>query len=388
MQFRSVAETQQDISGAPERYPDVTRAPLTQGFMVSCWKAYGYGNQHIVMEDYNVEYKTSGTAWDGTQRPYWDYTTVPGQYQRFWDYSNFPYRFHAITPYPADPNSITLGDVSLSIPASYSMQTVLNGMVTPSDRSAEPYMVAQVQRGLSGEDTDLLATDETKRTINSSSTTRNRYVALPFHHLNSKIRFGIYTTSLWATDNPLYINNLSIHVSSPNFVTTATGYEATLSNKSLPGSIQDNLSESYTWYRRSGNSGFTGLEYDNSNIELLHFDGGVEITDNDLSLHQGRASAYWLQCPEGIMQIPQRGVSMTVSFNLYRRDDGSLYKTFSNVPIRLEGTNETHYDWISGYMHTYYLIINGIEEQLEITFTATLTPWEDISGSLSTDLEQ
>lgn len=389
MQFRPMSEAQHEAQGAPARYAEPTRAPLQQGFMVSCWKAFGYGNQHVVMDSYNVEYKTSGTAWDGTERPYWDYTTVPGQYERFWDYSNFPYRFHAVSPYPAGPNSITLGDASLTIEAPYRMQTSLNGMVTPSDREAEPFLAAQVQRDLEGKDFDLLATDHDKRQINSSSTSKNRYVALPFHHLNSKVRFGIYTTSLWATANPLYIEGLSIKVVSPNFVTSATGYSATLSDRSLPGSLLgDRISESYTWYRGSGNSGFTSPTYDNTcSKELLHFDGGKEVTDNDLSLHQGRSSAYWLQCPDGIMQIPQPGVSMQLSLSLYKMD-GTHYKTFSDVPIKLQDSGETHFDWISGYQHTYYLIISGIDEKLEFTFTATLTPWENVSGSLSTDLEQ
>lgn len=86
------------------------------------------------------------------------------------------------------------------------------------------------------------------------------------------------------------------------------------------------------------------------------------------------------------MQIPQEGVTLCVSFQLCTMD-GNVYKTFNDIPIQMEdGTRQ--YNWLSGYIHTYYLIIGDIEDKLELTFTATLTPWEDISGSLTTDLEQ
>lgn len=354
--------------------------PLTTDFMVSTYKAYSLATQFPVMANYHVEYKTSGTAWDGTMRPYWDYTGVSGQYEKFWDYSAFPYRFHAIAPYPTNPANITLGDKSLSINATYSYQTVHNGMVTPTDRVAEPYIVAQVQRNTDGRDYDHLATTPNKE-INTSSTTRNRYVSLPFHHLNSKVRFGIYSTSPWTTANPLYIEGLTVKVASSNFVTQAAGYEAGLT----PG---DRISEN-SWYIGTGNSAFTGLTKvtdPTPHTELLRFDGGKEISDNNLTLHQGKSSAYWLQCPDGIMQIPQEDVILHVSLKLMKMD-GTLYKEFTDVPIRMEdGTYK--YNWLSGYIHTYYLIIGDIEDKLELTFTATLTPWEDISGSLTTDLEK
>ena len=71
---------------------------LTSDFIVSTYKAYATSEQQTVMDRYYVEYKTTGSAWEGTNRPYWDYTSVPGQYEKFWDYSHFPYRFHAIAP--------------------------------------------------------------------------------------------------------------------------------------------------------------------------------------------------------------------------------------------------------------------------------------------------
>lgn len=381
MNFTCIMDDSETTHNAP-----ATRAaqPLTTGFMVSTFKAYNSTLQHTVMDCYNVEYKTSGTAWDGNVRPYWDYTGVSGQYEKFWDYSAFPYRFHAISPYPANTTGFVLSGKKLTIPATYTMQSSHNGMVTPANDVAEPHLVAQVQRDGDGRDYDHLAVTH-PREINTGSQTRNRYVALPFHHLNSKVRFGIYCTSLWTTANPLYIEGLSVRVCSRDFVTQANGYSAEGATDSALGSTDSDN----TWYIGTGNSGFQGLTQVTdltTHTELLRFDGGKDVPDNDLSLHQGRSSAYWLQCPGGIMQIPQQDVILMVSLKLMRMD-GTLYKEFTDVPIRMEdGTLQ--YNWLSGCIHTYYLIIGDIDDKLEISFTATLTPWEDVSGSLSTDLEQ
>ena len=372
-----------------EKEHNTTRAAqlLTTDFIVSTYKAYSLTTQYPVMTDYHVEYKTSGTAWDGNIRPYWDYTKVTGQYEKYWDYSAFPYRFHAVSPYPTDPAHVTITDKALTINAPYKMQTSLNGMVTPTDREAEPYLAAQLQRNNDGRDYDLLATNHPLE-INTGSQTRNRYVALPFHHLNSKVRFGIYSTSPWTTANPLYIEGLTISVYSPDFVTAASGYTSPGTTAPGAATVLGSSASEYSWYLGTGNSGFTDLVFSSfpAETQLLRFDGGKEVTDNDLSLHQGRSSAYWLQCKDGLMQIPQENVTLCVSFNL-RTMDGTVYKSYNDIPIQMEdGTRQ--YNWLSGYIHTYYLIIGEVDHSLEITFTATLTPWENVTGSLSTDLEQ
>lgn len=356
---------------------------LTAGFMVSTYKSFGTPQQYPVMERYNVEYKTSGTAWDGNVRPYWDYTGVEGQYEKYWDFSALPYRFNAVSPYPSDPSKVTLTDHQLILSTDYTMQTVHNGLVSPGDNAAEPHLLAQVQRNADGHDFDYVVTSMAgiapePKEIGAASQTLNRHVSLPFHHLNTKLRFGIYCTAPWATANPLYIQDLTVKVVSQDFVTSASGYSAS-----------GNSSTNYSWYLGSGNSGFTGLtKVTDPSIKttLLRFDGGKEIADNDLSHHQGRSSAYWLQCPDGIMQIPQNDVQLQVSLKIMNMD-GTLNKEFNDVPILMEdGTDR--YDWISGTINTYYLIIGGIDQSLEIEFTCTLAPWEDISGSLSTDLEK
>lgn len=152
-----------------------TRASaLTTGFMVSTYKSYAVsGKQQTVMDRYTVEYKTSGTAWDGNERPYWDYTQVSGQIQRYWDFSNFPYRFHAVAPCPADKSAVKLTDKEVRLDKGYSYQTVTDGVVSPSNADAEPYMLAQVHRAADGVDTDILAQDDQHRNINTSSTSLN-----------------------------------------------------------------------------------------------------------------------------------------------------------------------------------------------------------------------
>lgn len=378
----------------------VTRASqgLTTGFAVSTFKAHGLTTQQTVMNCYKVDYKETRDDWNGIVVSNWNYVNVNNpvtstlQSEKYWDYASFPYRFHAVAPYPSDPEKVSLGDKTLTISVPYKMQTVKDGAISPEDAEAEPYLVAQVQRDEEGHDYDMFVGGSDNE-INKNGSTLNRSVELPFHHINSKVRFAVYCTSPWATSNPLYIKNLKVDAysstSSTGFVTEAARYTATESGSSA--------SANTSWYIGTGTSGFTDLTKvpatPATHTTLLTFTGGKDVpdNDNDLSKHQSRSSAYWLQCPGGIKQIPQKGVQLCVSFDLYKKADSSKYKTFTNIPVKLElenGDFQEEFNWISGCIHTYYLIISGIEDKLEITFTATLTPWVDVTGSLSTDLEQ
>ena len=355
-----------------------TRATaLTTGFMVSTYKSYALTDkQQTVMDRYTVEYKTSGTAWDGNVRPYWDYTQVSGQIQRYWDFSNFPYRFHAVAPCPADKSAVKLTDKEVRLDKGYSYQTVTDGVVSPSNADAEPYMLAQVHRAADGVDTDILAQDDQHRNINTSSTSLNREVKMPFHHLNSKVRFAVYCLSPWVTANYLYVKDLTVNVTSSDFVTSASGFEAT-------------CTESSSWRPDVSPFGFTGLTKAASHPVLLSYTGvdsnGDLLPDNNLSENQTQRTANFLQCPKGMMQLPQDGVEMKVSLKLIKPDQ-TVYQELTDVSIKLDG--ESKFDWKPGYIYTYYLVISGITDKLSIDFTCTLTPWEDITGSLSTDLEQ
>lgn len=355
-----------------------TRATaLSTGFIVSTYKSYAVSDkQQTVMDRYTVEYKTSGTAWDGNVRPYWDYTQVSGQIQRYWDFSNFPYRFHAVAPCPDNKSAVTLTDTEVKLDKGYSCQTVTDGVVSPSNAVAEPYMLAQVHRAADGADTDILAQDDEHRNINTSSTSLNREVKMPFHHLNSKVRFAVYCLSPWVTANYLYVKDLTVKVSSSDFITSASGFNST-------------CTESSSWRPDVSPFGFTGLTKAASSPTLLRYSGmsnGTPLQDNDLRENQTQKTANFLQCKDGIMQIPQDGVKMTVSLKLLKADQTD-YKTLADIPIKLDDNTDV-FNWKPGYIYTYYLVIGGIPDKLEIEFTCTLTPWEDISGSLSTDLEQ
>lgn len=367
-----------------------TRAAYLQSdFMVSAYKSFKQINQQEVMNTYHVAHSTTGTDWDGNVTHRWNYVGVDGQIERYWDYNSFPYRFNAVAPYPSDKSKITLTDTQLTINEPYKMQTWSDGVKTNSDdRVAEPYWVAQVQRATDGKDTDIITGKQITNASGSSSL--NRYVALPFHHLNSKVRFAIYTTSSWATAHPMYVKDLSIKVVSADFVTEAAQY-------TVAGGSTDN----YSWYRGTNTSGFTGLTKAPAvGTELLHYSGvqpndpTTPLAGNDLSQWQNQATAFWFdsQVKAGLMQIPQEGVKMEVSMDLMLIDgDDVLVVPFRNLPVRLviDGQEPTELNhWKSGNIYTYYLIIDNVGEKLEIHFTATLTPWEDLSGSLVTDLEQ
>ena len=347
---------------------------LTSDFRVSVWKAFATDRQHVVMDDYKVEYGTRGNAWSGTEVPYWDYTTVSGQNEKYWDFSSFPYRFHAVAPYPENPADVVLTDSQLTISKTYRYQSCINALVQPSDAEAEPYKVAQVHRGTDGKDSDLLSRDEKNTNLNNGSTSRNRQVWMPFHHLNSKVRFGVYTLHPWASANRLYIEDLTIGVTS-DFATQASGYQASCNVDS-------------GW---NASDGFTGKTIVNgaSVGPIFRFDGGEDVAGNDLRMTQTQKTAFFLQCKDGIMQIPQEGVQLKVSFKLMD-DGGTLYKEFVDVPLEYEidGTYYPKHTWEPGYLYTYYLIIGGVEDKLELTFTCTLTPWENVHGNLTTDLEQ
>lgn len=367
--------------GMEEENAHPTRAsqPLTTGFVVSTYKAYKSAKQQTVMQDYKVDYSVDG--WNNDSK--WEYADVVGyqdmQFCKYWDYANFPYRFHAIAPCPASLSEFTLTDKALRINAPYHYQTCINGLVSTRDynqqltnEEAEPYMVSQVQRFINGTDQDVFV----GRDINTASTTRNREVWMPFHHLNSKIRFGIYSLADWATDNHIYIEDLVVKVTSPDFVIGADNYEAPLS------------ADNDVWRITSGTSGFTNLVTVDPPLttEIFTFTGGKDVEGNDLHEAQTQRTAYMLLCPDGFKQMPQTNLTMTVSLKLMN-PDGTLYQEFKDVPVHTEDDDYT-FDWVSGYRHTYYIVIGAVNDKLQIFFTATLTPWEDVSGQLETDLEQ
>lgn len=383
----------------------VTRSAMLQaGFVISTYKHYGAtdwsSDQHTVMPRYLVNYSENRDDWNGVVVSNWNYIGVTNpweadpqksvQTEKFWDYSGFPYRFHGVAPANGNvvtpAHIVTLSHNELNINAPYRAQAFTAPSVdlsspedpvvptiTPSNQEAEPYLVAQVSRNNNGEDRDIIK----NTSINTSSTSKSRRVWLPFHHLNSKVRFGVYTLSLAQTAQHDYISDLVITVE--KLATSATSYMAY---------GQD------AWISSNGYSNFRGITVkDNQTIFTFNPTAGATpqrtYADNDLSLHQGKSSAYWLECPDGIMQLPQNGVKMHISMKINR--DGEVRHYFYDYEIQRQEDHPeidpTH--WIAGSIHTYYLCLELDDEELPIlTVTATLTPWEDVTGSLSTDLEK
>ena len=347
-----------DNSGVTTR---ATVTPLATNFMVSAYKNYSNGAK-LVMDKYKAEYKQD--LWNNVL--HWDYTVVDGQYIKYWDYSNFPYRFHAIAPCPDTKDGFVLSANQLTIPNDkYNYQTCADGVIDEHG-GAPQYYVAQVQRENKTSDTDKdIITGET--ITYSAGNDLNRVVTLVFHHLTNKVRFGIYSTTPWTTANKLYISNFKAEVVSDNFITNATGYTTTTTS----GSFRDNGT-------------FTGIT--KGNKTLLTYTGGKGKEECDLSKFQGQTSAFFFNRTDGLRQLPQKNVTVVVSFDLVQ-PDGTVFKQYKNVPVKYDDNNAI-LNWNAGYLYTYYLVINEIDKKLEIEFTATLTPWENVSAELSTDLEK
>ena len=365
---------------------------LEQGFLVSCWKAFGAPGQHVVMDKYEVIYEHND--WYNSSK--WGYVSdgshsfYQTQYERYWDYSNFPYRFYAISPCPeySKIGNFTLNEKKLVIPTSeqFAYQTSVDGLLVGG---AEPYMPAQVSRETTGRDYDLMVKAEDgvfQKEINTGSQTLNRSVSMPFHHFTSKVRFGFYCTDL-GTPVDIEIYDIKVEVISSGFTTAARGYEADLSAGSM---ITGKFLE------RTKNAAVEPL------LVLTN-----DATDaNKLSKCLSRSTAYWAKCKEGTLQIPQTGVRMRVSFKVTGKmiddvvidayggrisyDAGTGVTTYSNLvisPKMEDGTVVDTFDWEENNIYTYYITVSRYF-LLPIEFTATLTPWEDVSGSLETDLEK
>lgn len=396
---------------------------LEQGFMVSTYKLYGSEQQQKVMDRYEASYDKTpyhGSKWNTVGEagvaPDYFYQT---QYERYWDLSAFPYRFHAITPCPktADNSNIITGfelsDQELSIPGNYEdpegtykyityqSQSVSDGVVSPS-YVEDPYMIAQVERATDGTDWDLLQPQfdangnvtATKTQITSASNTLTRQVPLRFHHINSKVRFGIYTTVTNFPAEALTISNVTITAKSAQepykkFLVSANGFESTLS-ESNPSDEENNFFDKgkyndpdrETSYDLVKNTTRTAdLKNATSRDKAYFFDipstkvgekaDGTPIYDN-ITTESGTVT------PGGLLQIPQKGVKLYVEFDINNE----------HYSFQLEVNGNTEFDWRASCRYTYYIVVKHLVP-FEIAFTATIEPWVTVTSSnINTDLEQ
>lgn len=363
---------------------------LAQGFLVSSWKGFGTGKQYLIMDKYEVKYQTD--PWANLSK--WDYvgSKADGYYktqtERYWDATAFPYRFYAITPCPAvsDIANFTLTESSLNIPTlvSYVYQTSNNGTLTAG---AEPYMPAQVEcpDGSNVKDVDLLNNTviNKDRTQNGATTSYDRYVALPFHHITSKVRFAIYNDYGKETPIDFYLYNIRVKVVSDDFITEGKGYTANLTNGDM---LHGTFTETT---KATTNDEKTLLQTDNTK-------------KGDLNAAVDKEHAYYCESKDGMLQIPQQDVKMTISFDVsgldYKDDftsaDGTIVydkasKTihYTDIVIKDSKTNTDSFTWESNNIYTYIIRISEFYP-LSIDFSAELIPWADVTGSIETDLEK
>ncbi len=380
----------QAVMSAPVRRAASTTNYLTQGFLVSCWKGFGSAKKSVVMDKYEVKYQTD--PWANLSK--WDYvgSKADGYYktqiERYWDATAFPYRFYAITPCPAaaDIDNFTLTTTALEIPTtvSYVYQTSNNGTLTAG---AEPYMPAQVEcpDGSNVKDVDLLNNTviNKDRTQNGATTSYDRYVALPFHHITSKVRFAIYNDYGKETPIDFYLYNIRIKVVSDDFITEGKGYTANLTNGDM---LHGTFTETT---KATTNDEKTLLQTDNTK-------------KGDLNAAVDKEHAYYCESKDGMLQIPQQDVKMTISFDVsgldYKDDftsaDGAIVydkasKTihYTDIVIKDNKTNTDSFTWESNNIYTYIIRISEFYP-LSIDFSAELIPWADVTGSIETDLEK
>ena len=397
----SSPEEQQTITptGSPMRFstPSVgnmetrgaTRAShsLASDFLVSVYKSYKTSAQQTVMSQYQARYTASG--WSGTGAN-WNTVgiTTDGFYQeqteKYWDTAAFPYGFLAIAPAPVSGTSVADGfavdDKQIKVKCAWQSQSAADGAITPSAPSPE-YVVAQLTRR--GNASDATHTDDvdliTGSTIGNGNDSPTKSVPLPFHHLSSKVRFGIYSTEPVSESQSIKIKNVSFTVTSAEsdgFVTSAGSYAVNLT------SVGNALGGSF------GDKTFSATEK-----TLLTFTGPKD-SDSDafLEKHEWKSAddvnAYYFECKDGLVQVPQGKVKLSVSLTLEPKVGKTV--TYTSCPLKItdsNGNSVEEFTWKPNTLYTYYIVVNQLFSH-DISFTATVAPWEDVEGKIHTNLEE
>ena len=93
-----------------------------------------------------------------------------------------------------------------------------------------------------------------------------------------------------------------------------------------------------------------------------------------------KQSPFFLQCEDGILQIPQDNVQLEVT--MVWSPAGRPDETVTKVLVPPTGSS---FSWESNVFYTYYIIITDTEK-IQIELTASITAWDtiavDINGSL------
>lgn len=337
MQF-SQAVVDAPLTRATTTRADDTSKTLKQGFLVSCFKG---SSMQTVMDRYEVKYKTN--PWENSSQ--WGYVGKKGnteadfwqdQIQRYWDISAFPYHFYAISPCPAhdDIKNFTISSKELIIPAPFSYQTCTNE--TPANVT-EPYYVAE------------------------ATYRQAERVALPFRHIMSKVRFGIYSTKQLASSN-FNLSDLKVKVVSGDFITAATGYSA---------STSDIFNGTFTEPTKAST--------DTEKLLLQTDDSKAK----DMSGATDKEKAFFAGSDAGLLQIPQKDVQLKISFKI----NGTQYDDIT-IAIKDGEKSTDSFTWEPNKFYTYYINISELSP-LTIEFSAQLSPWTDVVGAIiDTNLEK
>ena len=118
----------------------------------------------------------------------------------------------------------------MPVSAKYSYQTCNNGVVSSG---LDPYNIAQVQCSDvdNTHDKDLINGNTIVKS--GATTSYDRYVALPFHHLTSIVRFLLYNNYKKKLPATLTLTNLQIKAASDNFVMAGDSYTADLTKTDM-----------------------------------------------------------------------------------------------------------------------------------------------------------
>ena len=86
--------------------------------------------------------------------------------------------------------------------------------------------------------------------------------------------------------------------------------------------------------------------------------------------------------------MPQGNVQLTVSFTIKPTNGEELKLEDQLLKITDANGNEvSEFSWEPNHLYTYYIVVRHLFNH-EISFTATVADWEDISGKIDTNLEE
>ena len=160
------------------------------------------------------------------------------------------------------------------------------------------------------------------------------------------------------------LSNVKVKVVSDNFVIAAKGYTA---------STADIFNGTFTTpTKASTDADKLLLQTDKAHTKDLS-----TATDKDHAYFAGSDGS---DNDKGLLQIPQKGVKLMISFDINSTP-------YSDIPIVVKN-GDSSFDWAPNNIYTYYINISDLSP-LTIEFSAQLSPWTDVEGAnIDTNLEK